>query len=595
MLQPRNVPLLLPPAPEDIEARGPTPKTISNCLSALSIAIFATIAISLILCLPIWGGIRVSILSFLSWFFPSILIIVLLGLHRSARFIGRRDANGSALFSSFLFALGFFAASAALSYLHYMLYRKPSDMLWWGDIPNFIGYVFLTDGIFRYPLVRGYRRECLRFLLDAMITMTALVLIAWYFQVWSPIIAQAFIFNSLDSRLVIDTLLSLAEVCLVACIFFMLQQAIQKRLKPERNTLIVMLFGIVCFLISSRLRINNAVLNWVSIEVVITGLRCMGVTLLGFSGLFVGLYGVTHRAMITKPEKHHHKPVPNLWLTLAPFVFVLPIVWFAFYRGIIKGMNGLETGFLIGCGVLIALLFLRQYLMLRENDRLYRSLQDAYKQLEEKNQEVREQMSRIERTNLELHAVQRVLIENNQDLNETKKQLEELVVTDAMTQIPNHRAFQERVRLELSRAIRYRYPITLLMMDVDNFKHYNDTYGHPEGDKVLKMIAVILRDTVREGDFVARYGGEEFVAILPQTNALTGRIVGERIRSNIENHIFEHCNMTVSIGLAEFDRDEVDVVDLIKLADDALYRAKNSGKNRIISAHTATLPQIMAS
>src|SRR5205085_7620259 len=108
--------------------------------------------------------------------------------------------------------------------------------------------------------------------------------------------------------------------------------------------------------------------------------------------------------------------------------------------------------------------------------------------------------------------------------------LQALAITDGLTGLKNHRAFQEKLAEEFERSCRQNLPLSLLLLDVDKFKHYNDTYGHPAGDQVLKMVAALLGETVRPADFVARYGGEEFVILLPGMDAEGAVTLAERVR-----------------------------------------------------------------
>lgn len=242
----------------------------------------------------------------------------------------------------------------------------------------------------------------------------------------------------------------------------------------------------------------------------------------------------------------------------------------------------MELGVLIGATILVLVVLARQAIIIRENTRLYRSLHDAYSDLEEKNRQALVHAAQLEELNDELQAVQAELIRNNRQLVESRALWERLAVTDTMTEIANHRAFQERLREEIARAQRYNYPFILLMLDVDDFKPYNDTFGHPAGDQVLREIAAVMRETVREGDLVARYGGEEFAALLPQTDAKHGRIVAERVREAVQRHRFAHRTVTLSIGAAEFPVDGGEAEKLIVSADQALYSAKRGGRNRVV-------------
>ncbi|MBQ2645438.1 sensor domain-containing diguanylate cyclase, partial [bacterium] len=168
--------------------------------------------------------------------------------------------------------------------------------------------------------------------------------------------------------------------------------------------------------------------------------------------------------------------------------------------------------------------------------------------------------------------------------------LYELATKDGLTKLYVHRHFRTLLDAEVTRATRYKHVMSLLMMDIDNFKHINDTYGHLIGDRVLKEIAVTIKNTCRNIDVPARYGGEEFTVILPETAAKDATIIAERLRRNIEKIEVpiddkNILKVTVSIGISEFPSSAGNSEDLIKKADEALYKAKNDGKNCIYVQH----------
>jgi diguanylate cyclase (GGDEF)-like protein len=162
-----------------------------------------------------------------------------------------------------------------------------------------------------------------------------------------------------------------------------------------------------------------------------------------------------------------------------------------------------------------------------------------------------------------------------------------MAVSDGLTGLYNHREFYHALRRELERARRYRHSVSLLMIDVDDFKGFNDRFGHPAGDFALRKIADLLRTCARTTDTLARYGGEEFAVILPESTPGGALMVAERIKSEVAGHNFinnssDQVQLTVSIGIYSSDCGEVTEDQMVSLADEASYAAKKSGKNRVI-------------
>ncbi len=174
------------------------------------------------------------------------------------------------------------------------------------------------------------------------------------------------------------------------------------------------------------------------------------------------------------------------------------------------------------------------------------------------------------------------LFESIQRANE---RLEYLADTDGLTGLYNHRYFRERLESEFERARRYALPLACMIMDIDSFKNVNDTFGHLQGDCILRGIAAVAQKNARKSDFVARYGGEEFVLIMPQTGHEGAKALAERIRREVAETAYDgipqEYTITVSIGVAILDIETMlDCEALIRAADTALYKAKREGKNR---------------
>lgn len=217
-------------------------------------------------------------------------------------------------------------------------------------------------------------------------------------------------------------------------------------------------------------------------------------------------------------------------------------------------------------------------------------------ELQEKNRLLERALSDVQDHERKLESeVARQTIE----LRKTMEALRELAVRDGLTGLYNHRFFQEALTSEIARCARHNRTFSLLFLDVDHFKNYNDMLGHPAGDDLLRNLARILANTGdvpeirirgRVSDVVARYGGEEFVVILPEADKAGATLRADRLRVQVEDFLFEGREyqpggkVTVSIGVSTFPADAITKVELIQKADNALLMAKRSGRNRVVTA-----------
>jgi diguanylate cyclase (GGDEF)-like protein len=175
------------------------------------------------------------------------------------------------------------------------------------------------------------------------------------------------------------------------------------------------------------------------------------------------------------------------------------------------------------------------------------------------------------------------------------EKLQKLAITDGLTRLYNSRSFYSQLELEVDRFNRYQHPLTLLLLDIDHFKDYNDKYGHLEGDKVLVRFSQIIRTCLRTNDSAYRYGGEEFTVILPETAGEEARTVAQRIRAALEAEPFspedgEEVTVTISIGLTEYHAKE-ELSTFIQRADQAMYRSKRSGRNKVSMLYAEKSPE----
>jgi diguanylate cyclase (GGDEF)-like protein len=198
--------------------------------------------------------------------------------------------------------------------------------------------------------------------------------------------------------------------------------------------------------------------------------------------------------------------------------------------------------------------------------------------------------ARVRERASELVDKNRELSEVNARLAEAVTLLEQLAVTDVLTGLYNRRKFEEALLLEVRRNLRRKHPFCLLMIDVDHFKHYNDTHGHPAGDAVLRELGALFHQTFRSLDVAARYGGEEFCVLLLDTELAGAQVAAEKIRAATEATDFAGGpqqpggRLTISVGVAAYPAHGVSPKELVEAADRALYAAKHAGRNRVVVA-----------
>ena len=182
---------------------------------------------------------------------------------------------------------------------------------------------------------------------------------------------------------------------------------------------------------------------------------------------------------------------------------------------------------------------------------------------------------------------QRIIIEERTaELEIINQRLNELATTDELTGLPNRRVFMQSLEREMERAYRYKHPFSVMFLDLDNFKHINDTLGHSAGDAALRQFVSALKSSLRDSDMPGRMGGEEFGIILPNTDLKNGALLAERLRQNVEKSTVlyqgKKITFTVSIGVAAYSEEISNIDDLLRKVDEALYEAKAEGRNCIV-------------
>ena len=175
---------------------------------------------------------------------------------------------------------------------------------------------------------------------------------------------------------------------------------------------------------------------------------------------------------------------------------------------------------------------------------------------------------------VEAHRLHRRLVE--------QERLKRLAITDPITQLTNHRFFQEKIRLEWEKHQTHSTPLSLIMIDIDHFKKFNDRFGHPEGDKFLMQVAQTLQEHVPPFASLSRYGGEEFAVILPKTHSPQALTIAEKLRTSILEVSFRDYPLSISLGVATAPEHASSVDELILSADQSLYQAKRRGRNQTV-------------
>ncbi len=213
---------------------------------------------------------------------------------------------------------------------------------------------------------------------------------------------------------------------------------------------------------------------------------------------------------------------------------------------------------------------------------LTESVLDMYEKLSAKTIALmRERQARV-KAEKELQEANMALLADISERVRLEEELKKLATTDKLTQAYNRTKFDEIITNELKRVERYHKMLSILMLDIDNFKAVNDTHGHIVGDSVLRALAGILRSNKRDIDHLVRWGGEEFMIVAPETDIEGAKILAERLRTAIEDHQFDTAGrITVSLGVAQFRQDDSED-SFIKRADDALYKAKTTGRNKLV-------------
>lgn len=440
------------------------------------------------------------------------------------------------------------------------------------DIPWVLTYVFQIAGFLSLSARPLPARTRVRVLLDGLIILTVLMTFTWYFQVGPMVL------NSHASLLatLVGACYPLGDLLVLFCLLVIATTSSLAHREYTGLLSVGLIFVVFADTVFSYGNVHGTYVN--------------GITDIGWPcGYMIVAY--VARQLIVKARQgiegdsgHDDYPRPEMltWRSLLPYACIPPLGVLTYYTWDVRGDAGLAYGVFIGSELLVGCLLVRQLIALFDNQKLYDVIVKANDELLDLTRESQKRAAEVEQANRELREAQLDLMKNNIALAHVNDQLEELATRDGMTGLANHRTFQDRLRDEIAVATLGETPLAVLLLDVDRFKDYNDSFGHPAGDDVLRTIANLISGAARKTDTVARYGGEEFVMLLPGVSAEETQMVAERVRVTIEAHEFAHRAVTISGGIAYHQGGAVDADRMITTADDALYRAKRKGRNCVV-------------
>ena len=433
-------------------------------------------------------------------------------------------------------------------------FPSAADILFLLEYPFFLAGVLLLPARRLSPLVRS------RVVLDGLMAMAALFGLSWHFLM-GPILLDG---SATPLAKALGLTYPLGDLVLLFSLLSIRRQASDPRVWLPAGAVAA---GFLGFVVA-----DTAFSYLAAQEAYHTGTPTDLGWLLGCLLICLGaVLWLEHPLASAVEEPDDAMPVV---FSFVPYLLVLAVgavVWREHQSGGTSPAVAAGTARILGGLVLLVLL--RQVFAILETRRILAEVRRLNGELSSQIVLAEQQAERLEL--------------QKRELTEANARLEGLATTDGMTGLPNYRAFQDRLREEAARARRSGAALGVLLLDVDHFKHFNDSFGHPAGDAVLRAMADVLRECVRLSDFPARYGGEEFAVILPGAEPEETAGVAERIRKAVMEAQVPHGPVTVSIGASNLAFGFGAPEELIKSADAALYLAKRTGRNRVVSAGAA--------
>jgi diguanylate cyclase (GGDEF)-like protein len=425
------------------------------------------------------------------------------------------------------------------------------------------GYFLVLIAIVNWP-GRLEKKPSVQYLLDSLILSAGLLAVAWVYLLGPRLMAP----EAVPLLTILDVVYVAFDVAAAVALIQAVRRGIDARF---RATTLIGLTGVATLGFSDLAQAFSVLNSHAGADLKILSWP--------FAATCANLAAFAYGMDLNRPKPATTKPevLKIRWRMELPYLALLPVAALLVRVSSDSALARYELGVKICAILLISALCVRQYMALRENDRLVDQLQVAQGELEAKNEE-------ISRTNDDLTDVLGRLTEKNQELAMANEQLARLVTVDGMTGLGNHRAFHERLRLEVEAARRFSHPLTVVIADLDHFRRYNDEFGHPAGDEVLRHVAKTLFDEVDLKAYPARYGGEEFAIVLPYVTSTEAVDVAQRIGTAIASRVHLRRPVTISFGIADLEGNQWSAEVLVQEAFRALDAAKNRGRNQIVLA-----------
>ena len=443
-----------------------------------------------------------------------------------------------------VFSCALFIQGAAYGILILYDVYEPSSFTappFWGMIVNLGRYPFLLAGILLLPRAASLEKVPLRLLMESLVLITTLITFSWYF-ILGPNLFQNQAGPLLGKLLVVGY--PTFDLLVISCLILLSRAIADHVIRRAMNTLsLALLFFIFTDSILAYQALHFTPSDWLSLGWIV-----------GDFMLALSLQGMRWQ---TNSQVHQEVSIPrasalaatSMWRSLLSYALLPAIAGLVFYVWRTGQTGPLEIGMYICSLCLLILIFVKQFVAIREIHSLNRGLQQLHHIIDEKN-----------------------------------IRLEKLATTDPLTELPNHRALVTTLDQELARSQQYQRSCSLLFFDLDHFKALNDGYGHAGGDIALREFGALLRSTLPLINTIGRWGGEEFVAILPEQDVTEATISAEELRNAVANHSFTiggGMHLTCSIGVASSPAHSLQAEALLQAADSAMYGAKRLGRNQV--------------